>query len=92
MCHHPNIIRLYGVCDDPNNFAIVEQLCPHGSLLDVIKKIDEVPWYRVVGIARDATAVRLRAFCLVFYNRILTGCACEYVGCISSALRKFDSS
>eukprot|EP01122_Echinamoeba_exundans_P010897 TRINITY_DN4184_c0_g1_i1.p1 TRINITY_DN4184_c0_g1~~TRINITY_DN4184_c0_g1_i1.p1 ORF type:complete len:997 (+),score=107.50 TRINITY_DN4184_c0_g1_i1:176-3166(+) len=73
MSHHPNIIRLFGICDDPTNFAIISQLCSNGSLHDILSKrpVGEIPWHRIVGIARDAAAGAYHLHCENLIHRDL---------------------
>jgi serine/threonine protein kinase len=73
MSHHPNIIRLFGICDDPTNFAIISQLCSNGSLHDILSKrpAGEIPWHRIVGIARDAAAGAYHLHCENLIHRDL---------------------
>lgn len=73
MSHHPNIIRLFGICDDPLNFAIISQLCANGSLHDLLSKkgTTSVPWHRIVGIARDAAAGAFHLHCENLIHRDL---------------------
>ena len=45
QCQFPHIVRLYGICQEPNHVAMVMEYLPKGSLYHVLHDANEVlPW------------------------------------------------
>eukprot|EP00937_MAST-01D_sp_MAST-1D-sp2_P000294 g294.t1 len=57
---HPNVIRLFHVCADPGNEAILMEYAERGSVWDVLKRHQDLPlWRRFSFLADAATALAM---------------------------------
>ena len=50
---HTNIITLYGVCIEPMKYALVMEFMARGSLYDVLKNPEELPWSLRLNMSLD---------------------------------------
>ena len=50
-CHHPSIVRLYGVCTEPGHFAMVMEYMPT-SLRTRLQDGKEFPWLNVYRLLK----------------------------------------
>jgi serine/threonine protein kinase len=58
-CQFPNILRLYGVCKEPGQAAMIFELMPRGSLYGVLHSGEPIPerrqWQIAIDIAQGLT-------------------------------------
>lgn len=52
-CHHPNIVRMYGYCEEAGRIGLVMELMPRGSLYDILHSSTSLSWRQRVRIALD---------------------------------------
>jgi flagellar biosynthesis GTPase FlhF len=55
MSFCPRVIKIQGICVEPNHYSIVMELMPKGSLFDLLHNNQELPWKIRYQISMDIT-------------------------------------